>query len=58
MEKISTSISLFLKKTPKNFLFMANSVPLTVLITNKHNKREVTELYFRQVCFPTNQIIY
>lgn len=44
IEKISTLISFFLKNTQKKFLFMANGVPLTVLITYKHNKRQVTEL--------------
>lgn len=44
IEKISTLISFFSEKYPKKFLFMANGVPLTVLITYKHNKRQVTEL--------------
>lgn len=58
MGKISTLISLFYGKYEKNFSYMANSMPLTVLITNKNNKRQVTELKFRQLCLPTNQIIY
>ncbi len=44
IEKISTLISFFLKNTQKIFLFMANGVLLTVLITYKHNKKQVTEL--------------
>lgn len=47
MGKISTLISLFYGKYEKNFSYMANSMPLTVLITNKNNKRQVTELKFR-----------
>lgn len=43
IEKISTLISLFLKKYKKK-LFMANSLPLIALITHKYNKRQVTEL--------------
>lgn len=31
----------------KKFSYMANSMPLTVLITDKNNKRQVTELNFR-----------
>ena len=36
---------------------MANSMPLTVLIIFKHNKRQVTLFNFRQICFSINQNI-
>lgn len=47
MGKISTLVSFFMEKMKKNFSYMANSMPLTVLIIFKHNKRQVTELKFR-----------
>lgn len=48
MGKISTLVSFFYgKNEKKNFSYMANSMPLTVLIIFKHNKRQVTELKFR-----------
>lgn len=58
MGKISTLVSFFMGKMKKNFSYRANSMPLTVLITDKNNKRQVTELNFRKLCLPTNQIIY
>lgn len=47
MGKISTLVSFFMEKMKKKFSYRANSMPLTVLITYKNNKRQVTELNFR-----------
>lgn len=57
MEKISTLISFFYENMKKIFSYMANSMPLTVLIIFKHNKRQVTLFNFRQICFSINQNI-
>lgn len=47
MGKISSLISFFMENMKKKISYMANSMPLTVLITYKNNKRQVTELNFR-----------